>query len=74
MRLLRAEHHRLLGNGYCQRPAQLDCRYESICETCTHFHTSLEFHPILIRQRDHAHTHHQPDRAQLFDELLHHTP
>ncbi len=37
MRLLRAEHHRLLANGVCARPAQLDCRYESICETCAHF-------------------------------------
>jgi hypothetical protein len=51
MRLLRAEHHRLLANGYCTRPAQLDCRYESICETCAHFDTGIEFHAILIRQR-----------------------
>jgi site-specific recombinase XerD len=70
MRLLRAEHHRLLANGVCTRPAQLDCRYESICETCAHFNTGLEFHPILIRQRDHARDHNQPQRAELFDELL----
>ncbi|SDI19849.1 Site-specific recombinase XerD, partial [Sinosporangium album] len=26
---------RLLGNGYCTRPAEIGCRYETICETCT---------------------------------------
>ena len=35
MNRLRREHHRLLGNGYCTRPPQLDCAFESICETCT---------------------------------------
>jgi site-specific recombinase XerD len=74
MRLLRAEHHRLLANGYCQRPAVLDCRYESICETCVHFATSIEFHPVLIRQRDHARSHHQPTRADIIDQLLQQTP
>jgi site-specific recombinase XerD len=73
MRLLRAEHHRMLGNGHCERPAQLDCRYESICETCTHFNTGIEFHPVLIRQRDHAREHNQPDRADLFDQLIQHS-
>lgn len=36
MRRLRAETTRLLGNGHCTRPAVLDCRYETICESCTH--------------------------------------
>ena len=35
MARLRREHHRLLGNGWCTRPPQLDCAFESICETCT---------------------------------------
>ncbi len=37
MARLRREHHRMLGNGYCTRPAELDCAFESICETCTFF-------------------------------------
>ena len=73
MSRLRAEHHRMLGNGYCQRPALLDCSYESICETCTHFATGLDFHPILIRQRDHARTHHQNARADLLDRIIEET-
>ncbi len=32
MARLRREHHRLLGNGYCTRPAELDCAFEAICE------------------------------------------
>jgi hypothetical protein len=45
MARLRREHHRLLGNGYCTRPPELDCAFESICETCTFFQTSIEFRP-----------------------------
>ena len=74
MRRLRAEvHHRLLGNGWCQRPAQLDCSFESICESCTHFATDKTFKPVLLRQRDHATANHQHGRAQLFNRLLDHT-
>ena len=32
----------------------------------------IEFRPVLLRQRDHARDHHQPDRAALFDSLLNH--
>lgn len=70
MNRLRREHHRLLGNGYCTRPPELDCAFESICETCTFFQTSIEFRPTLQRQRDHAADHDQPHRADLFDRLL----
>jgi site-specific recombinase XerD len=70
MARLRREHHRLLGNGYCTRPPQLDCAFESICETCTFFQTSIEFRPTLQAQHDHAAQHHQPGRQQLFAELL----
>jgi site-specific recombinase XerD len=70
MARLRREHHRLLGNGYCTRPPELDCAFEAICETCTFFQTSIEFRPILQRQRDHAADNGQPHRADLFNSLL----
>jgi hypothetical protein len=70
MARLRREHHRLLGNGYCTRPPQLDCAFEAICETCTFFQTSIEFRPTLQRQRDHAARNDQPHRADLFDQIL----
>jgi hypothetical protein len=70
MAKLRREHHRHLGNGYCTRPAQLDCAFESICETCTFFQTSIEFRPTLQAQHDDADTKHQSGRADLFSQLL----
>jgi site-specific recombinase XerD len=72
MARLRREHHRLLGNGYCTRPAELDCAFESICETCTYFQTSIEFRPAIAAQHDHAATHGQTGRQQLFAQLLNH--
>jgi hypothetical protein len=69
-RLRREAHARMLGNGLCTRPVELDCRMESACETCAYFHTSVEFRPVLLRQRDHARDNHQPDRSALFDGLL----
>ena len=55
MRRLRIEmQRRLLGNGYCTRPVELDCQFESVCETCVHFATGPEFAPVIMRQRDHA--------------------
>ena len=51
-RLRREAHARMLGNGLCTRPAELDCRLESACETCAYFRTGTEFLPILIRQRE----------------------
>jgi site-specific recombinase XerD len=70
MTRLRREHHRLLGNGYCTRPPQLDCAFESICETCSYFQTSIEFRPTLQAQHDHAAAHSQDHRQQLFARLL----
>lgn len=70
MRRLRTEHQRMLGNGWCNRPRQLDCHFESICETCIHFATAIEFAPTLQRQRDHAIGHDQPQRAALFSGIL----
>ncbi|MGQ0434566.1 MAG: tyrosine-type recombinase/integrase [Microthrixaceae bacterium] len=69
-RLRREAHARMLGNGLCTRPVELHCRMESACETCSYFRTSVEFKPILIRQRDHARTHGQTNRAALFDGLI----
>jgi site-specific recombinase XerD len=70
MARLRREHHRLLGNGWCTRPPQLDCAFESICETCSYFQTSIEFRPTLQAQHDHAAAHDQTGRQQLFSQLL----
>jgi len=70
MAKLRREHHRMLGNGYCTRPAELDCAFESICETCTFFQTSIEFRPTLQAQHDDAATKSQDHRTQLFNQLL----
>ncbi len=72
-RLRREAHARMLGNGLCTRPADLDCRMESACETCAYFRTGTEFLPVLIRQRDHARDHGQTNRAALFDGLIHRT-
>lgn len=69
-RLRREAHARMLGNGLCSRPAELDCRMESACETCAYFRTGTEFLPILVRQRDHARDHGQAGRAVLFDGLI----
>ena len=69
-RLRREAHARMLGNGLCTRPAELDCRMESACETCAYFRTGTEFLPVLIRQRDHARAHGQAERAALFDGLI----
>src|SRR2546430_13539268 len=71
MRKLRAEmHRRMLGNGYCARPVGLDCHFESICESCTYFQTTLEFRPTLERQRDDAQAKGQVGRQRVFEGLL----
>jgi site-specific recombinase XerD len=69
-RLRQEAHARMLGNGLCTRPAELECRMESACETCAYFRTGPEFVPVLLRQRDHARQHGQTDRADLFDNLV----
>jgi integrase/recombinase XerD len=71
MRKLRAEmHRRMLGNGYCARPVELDCHFESICESCSFFVTTIEFRPTLQAQRDDAATKGQVARQRIFDGLL----
>ena len=70
-RKLRTEmHQRMLGNGHCARPVEMDCHFESICESCTFFVTTLEFRPTLQRQRDDAADKGQIGRQKIFDGLL----
>ena len=69
-RLRQESHARMLGNGMCTRPVELDCRMETICETCAYFDTGPNFVPVLLRQRDHAKAHRQHDRVKLYDNLI----
>ncbi|MFH5227329.1 tyrosine-type recombinase/integrase [Antrihabitans spumae] len=69
-KLRRETHRRMLGNGYCARPVDLDCHFESICESCTFFVTTIEFKPTLERQRDDAHDKGQVGREKIFDGIL----
>jgi site-specific recombinase XerD len=64
---------KLLGNGHCNRPAQLDCQFESICESCAYFSTNQAFVPVLEAQRDHAAERDQHHRVDLFNMLLERT-
>ncbi|MDP3969854.1 MAG: tyrosine-type recombinase/integrase, partial [Nocardioides sp.] len=71
MRKLRGEmHRRMLGNGYCARPVEMDCHFESICESCTFFVTTIEFRPTLQAQREDAASKGQVARTKVFDGLL----
>ncbi|MEX1092138.1 MAG: tyrosine-type recombinase/integrase [Acidimicrobiia bacterium] len=71
MTSLAAEYHqRMLGNGYCNRPPQIDCQFESICETCAYYTTDPTFEPVLRAQRDHAAERDQHHRVDLFQMLL----
>ena len=71
MRKLRIEmQRRLLGNGYCTRPVELDCAFEAVCESCVHFATGPEFAPVLQRQRDHADERHHTRLSAVYNRLL----
>ena len=61
---------RLLGNGRCTRPLELDCRFQTICESCGFYETGAEFVPVLLRQRDDAAAHADVARADLYNELI----
>ena len=61
---------RMLGNGWCNRPPQLDCQFESICETCAFYTTDQSFEPVLKAQRDHAAQRDQHHRVDLFQMLI----
>ncbi|MEU1374963.1 hypothetical protein ABZ442_14995 [Streptomyces triculaminicus] len=47
----------------------MDCHFESICESCTFFVTTIEFRPTLERQRDDTAAKGQVAREQIFDSL-----
>jgi len=70
MRRLRLEHRRMLGNGWCTRPAKLDCAFETICEGCGFFQTTIAFRPTLQAQHDDAVAKGQDGRAEVFATLL----
>lgn len=70
MRRLRGQTNRLLGNGHCTRPATLDCRYETICETCTHFATSEDHRQTLTNQLNNATERDEPRRKTVYLRLL----
>jgi len=70
LKLRREMHSRMLGNGHCARPVEMDCHFETICESCTFFVTTIEFRPTLERQRDDAAAKGQVGRQQIFDGLL----
>jgi len=70
MRRVRAEHTRMLGNGWCTRPAELDCSFEAMCEGCGFFATTVEFKDTLRRQAEHAAEHGQKARQGIYESLL----
>lgn len=71
MRALRNETaKRLLGNGYCGRPRELDCQYETICESCTMFFTTIAHRDTIQAQRDDAETQGHDPRRDVYDALL----
>ena len=71
MRKLRTEaNRRLLGNGYCSRPAELGCRYETICETCSFFAPTIAFRNTLQNQHDDAETHGDIHRQNVYAKIL----
>jgi integrase len=70
MRRLHLEHRRMLGNGWCTRPAELDCSIEALCEGCGFFATTVEFKGTLTAQRDHAAAHGQRKRQVLYEGLI----
>jgi integrase len=63
-------NRRLLANGHCTRPRELDCRFQTICEGCGFFQTDAEFVPILRRQRDDAANHGDHVRMRVYDQLV----
>ncbi len=68
--LASAYDQRMLGNGWCNRPALLDCQFESICESCAYYATDETFNPVLVAQRDHAADREQHHRVDLFQMLI----
>ncbi|MFC2073055.1 tyrosine-type recombinase/integrase, partial [Chloroflexota bacterium] len=70
MKRLRQDHWRMLGNGYCTRPDGVPCEYETICESCPCFSTTVEFLPILNKQKRDAENKGQAQRVEVFTKLI----
>ncbi len=70
MRRLRQDHWRMLGNGYCTRPDGVPCEYETICESCPCFSTTVEFLPVLQKQKHDAAEKGQIQRVDVFAKLI----
>ena len=70
MRRLRQDHWRMLGNGYCTRPDGVPCEYETICESCPCFSTTVEFLPVLQKQKQDAENKGQTQRVDVFSRLI----
>lgn len=71
MRALRTEvTTRLLGNGYCTRPTDLGCRYETTCQSCMFFVTGIEFRDTLTTQRKEAKNHGDQQKENLYNTLI----
>jgi hypothetical protein len=69
-KLRREMTRRMLGNGHCARPIELDCHFETICESCSFFVTTTEFQPTLERQLEDAVAKDQVGRQKIFERLL----
>jgi integrase len=67
---LAGEHRRMLANGWCNRPVATDCVYETICEGCGYYQTTIEFRPTLRAQAEHSEQNHQIERAAIYNRLL----
>lgn len=61
---------RLLGDGYCTRPRQLDCPRQRPRKLRLLPDHDRAFGPVLQSQRDDAHNKNQADRRQLFSGLF----
>ena len=70
MQKLRKDAWRLLGNGYCTRPVKVPCEYETICESCPCFSTTIDFLPILQKQKQDAEDKGQTQRLEIFRRLI----
>jgi hypothetical protein len=70
MRRLRQDNWRMLGNGYCARPDGVPCEYETICESCPCFSTTVEFLHILQKQKKDAKEKGQTQRVDIFTRLI----
>jgi len=70
MRRLRQDHWRMLGNGYCTRPDGVPCEYETICESCPCFSTTVDFLPVIQKQKQDAEEKGQIQRVDVFAKLI----